>query len=197
MIGEVKNNTVATVSQTGTAQTQSRQSSAASQEEAEKSTDTVELGKTQSASVTYSKSDVKKGAVDVSALKAAADQRYESLRGLVEQMLNKQNEKTVKPKSFQSANQIAASQAKMAISEDGEFGVKATSDRIVKFAIAISGGDTAQYEKLKSAIDKGFQQATKSLGGSLPSISQQTYKEVMRKLDDWRDGKSDLTSLMG
>lgn len=194
MISEVKSGTTTAVAQVGTAQAQSKQTTAASQEETAKSTDAVELGAAKSTPVTYSKSDVKKSGIDVSALKAAADQRYESLRGLVEQMLKKQHEASGKAEKLRSANLGTVNVAQMNISEDGDFGVKATSDRIVKFAIAISGGDTAQYDKLKASIDKGFQQAAKSLGGSLPDISQQTYKEVMRKLDDWRDGKSELVS---
>jgi hypothetical protein len=84
----------------------------------------------------------------------------------------------------------SASDAETAISEDGEWGVKAVSDRIVQFAIAISGGDKTKYQELKDSIDEGFRQATKALGGELPGISQETYKEIMRKLDAWKNGES-------
>jgi hypothetical protein len=75
--------------------------------------------------------------------------------------------------------------AKQAISEDGEFGVKAVSDRLVDFAISISGGDKSKLSELISAIDEGFAAAKEALGGELPAISQQTYDETMRKLNEW------------
>ena len=162
----------------------------AEQSKTAKDTDTVELGKSQTTASTYTRTSRKLSASELQTLKDAADQRYASLRSLVEQMLESQNKSTKKSSFSSKTSSLSASdQATQAISEDGEFGVKAVSDRIVKFAVAVSGGDTAKYEELKAAIDKGFQQATKSLGGKLPSISQQTYDEVMRKLDDWKNGK--------
>jgi hypothetical protein len=75
--------------------------------------------------------------------------------------------------------------AKEAISEDGEFGVKAVSNRLVDFAIAISGGDKSKLSELVAAIDEGFAAARKALGGELPEICRQTYDETMRKLNAW------------
>ena len=75
----------------------------------------------------------------------------------------------------------------MAIAEDGEFGVNAVSDRIVAFAIAISGGDKSKLNTLKAAIDEGFQAVKDIMGGALPDISSKTYDEIMRKLDEWAD----------
>lgn len=189
MISEVNSNKSAVQAQLSTAQAQSKQAaSAETQAETANPTDTVDLGTSQSIPVTYSKTSTRKSAVDVTALKSAAEQKYANLRGLVEQLLKKQNESSKKTVSSWSTSQDTVNPAQQAISEDGDFGVKAVSDRIVKFAVAVSGGDKAKYEELKSAIDKGFQQAAKSLGGELPGISQQTYKEVMRKLDDWKNG---------
>ena len=71
------------------------------------------------------------------------------------------------------------------ISEDGPFGVKAVSDRIVDFAIAVSGNDTSKLGELKAAIDKGFEKARDAFGGTLPDICNRTYDEAMRKLDEW------------
>lgn len=76
-------------------------------------------------------------------------------------------------------------EAKQAISENGEYGIKAVSGRIVNFAIAASGGDKSKLEELKAAIDKGFEEAKKAFGGQLPDICSQTYDEIMKKLDDW------------
>jgi hypothetical protein len=39
--------------------------------------------------------------------------------------------------------------------------------------------------ELKNAIIQGFKEAKKEFGGKLPDISQRTYDEVMKKLDEW------------
>ena len=120
----------------------------------------------------YSKSGVKKQLEN-----AAAD----NLRYLVEELI--QNQGKLRNRSAISLQDI--NQAKQLISEDGPFGVKAVSDRIVDFAIAVSGGDTSKLGELKAAIDKGFEKARDAFGGTLPDICNRTYDEVMRKLDDW------------
>ena len=75
--------------------------------------------------------------------------------------------------------------AQEAISEDGYWGVKQTSQRIFEFAEALSGGDSETMEKMKDAFIKGFKEATKSWGKELPSISNDTYDAVMDKFDKW------------
>lgn len=59
------------------------------------------------------------------------------------------------------------------------------SDRIVEFAKAISGGDKSKIDTLRDAIEKGFAEAARVLGGELPEVSQKTYDLVMQKLDTW------------
>lgn len=71
------------------------------------------------------------------------------------------------------------------ISEDGYWGVKKTSDRIIDFAKALTGNDASKIGLMRDAFEKGFKQATKTWGKELPSISQQTYKAVMDKFDAW------------
>ena len=39
-----------------------------------------------------------------------------------------------------------------------------------------------------AAFKKGFEQATKSWGKTLPDISQRTYDAVMKKFDAWKNG---------
>ena len=60
------------------------------------------------------------------------------------------------------------------------------SDTIVYFAKAISGGNKSKLDKLIAAIDKGFSEAGKALGG-LPEISMKTYDRIMEKLDVWKN----------
>lgn len=159
--------------------------------------DIVELHSTQEASVTYSNIYGKKklDASDIQALQDQAAKATENLRKLVEELILKQNgnQKISEASSEDdSAGQNGLSitlddieQAKAAISEDGEYGVNAVSDRLVEFAKTISGGDKTKLNELVSAIDEGFTQAKKALGGELPDICQRTYDETMRKLNDW------------
>ena len=141
---------------------------------------------------TYDQRGVK---VDTNALNKAveaANRAHSQLRTIVKRLLERQG------LSFREAfalekngeldleiDELAQQEAAEMIAEGGEYSVEAVSDRIVDFAKAISGGDTAKLETLKEAIDEGFTGATKALGGSLPEISNQTYDRVMEKLDEW------------
>jgi len=79
-------------------------------------------------------------------------------------------------------------QAQKDIAEDGYWGVEKTSDRIVDFAKALSGGDEKKADELIGAFKKGFDQATKAWGKTLPDISQKTYDRVLEKMDNWKNG---------
>ena len=74
------------------------------------------------------------------------------------------------------------------ISEDGYWGVNKTSDRILDFAIALSGNDPTKADELLSAFKKGYQQATGTWGKELPDISSKTYDAVVEKFDKWKNG---------
>ncbi|MCI7468554.1 MAG: hypothetical protein PUG68_02240 [Lachnospiraceae bacterium] len=80
-------------------------------------------------------------------------------------------------------------QAQKDIADDGYWGVGQTSDRIVDFAKALSGGDSARADEMIEAFQKGFKEATKSWGKTLPDISQKTYDAVMDKMNKWKNGK--------
>lgn len=153
--------------------------------------DTVEIRSRKDSAVTYSKTPRKRlDASTIAALQAEAERTTENLRRLVEQLILKQdkNYKASIGGSAQDSPAITARDveaAKLAISEDGEFGVKAVSDRLVDFAIAISGGDKSKLAELISAIDAGFAAAKEAMGGSLPDICNQTYNETIRKLNEW------------
>ena len=62
-------------------------------------------------------------------------------------------------------------------------GVNQTSDRIIDFANALTGGDPDKIEDMRSAFEKGFKKASKTWGSDLPDISQRTYDAVMEKFD--------------
>lgn len=60
------------------------------------------------------------------------------------------------------------------ISEDGYWGVKKTSERLFQFASALAGDDPEQMKKMQEAMQKGFDEATKTWGKDLPEISGKT-----------------------
>lgn len=127
----------------------------------------------------------------INKLKADADARTSQLRSLVEQMMGKQ------ATTYGNANDIwsflrsgnytvdpaTKAQAQADIAEDGYWGVDQTSDRIIQFATALTGGDPDKIEAMRDAFKKGYAQAEKTWGGSLPEISQKTYDAVMEKFD--------------
>lgn len=76
-------------------------------------------------------------------------------------------------------------EAQAAVSEDGEWGVDATANRILDFAKSLAGGDASKIETLRDAVNKGFAAAGKVWGSALPEISQQTLQKVMDGFDEW------------
>ncbi|MDD2569366.1 MAG: hypothetical protein PHN47_07850 [Clostridia bacterium] len=164
-------------------------------------TDSIEISKAGSDATPVSKStvyeNVKNGKVDHSymeKIKAETEQANQNLRSLVEKLLLKQGKisgvKAAESETFALADADSVAKAREAISEDGEFGVKAVSERIFNFAVALSGGDTSKLEELKASIDKGFAEAEKAFGGALPNICNQTYDAIMTKLDNWAKAES-------
>ena len=76
-------------------------------------------------------------------------------------------------------------EAQEAISEDGFWGVKNTSQRIFDFASALAGDDPEKMKKFQAAVEKGFSQAEDAWGGSLPSICGDTHEAVNKLFDDY------------
>ncbi|MDE6387877.1 MAG: hypothetical protein K2L82_08750 [Lachnospiraceae bacterium] len=127
----------------------------------------------------------------VNKMKADAEAHAQQLQSIVEQLMTKQGQ------TFNSANGIwsilaggnlkvdaaTQAQAKKDIADDGYWGVEQTSDRIIDFATALTGGDPDKIEEMREAFKKGYKQAEKTWGGQLPDISQRTYDAVMEKFD--------------
>lgn len=76
-------------------------------------------------------------------------------------------------------------EAQEAISEDGYWGVKNTSQRIFDFASALAGDDPEKMKKYQDAVEKGFSQAEEAWGGSLPSICGDTHEAVNKLFDEY------------
>jgi hypothetical protein len=140
----------------------------------------------------------------VAKMKADSDQRTTQLRSIVEQLISKQGStfatasgdnmwKILAGGDF-TVDEATKKQAQADISEDGYYGVKQTSDRIVDFATALAGNDTDKLEDMRQAFIKGYKQATKTWGRELPQISQDTYKAVMEKFDKLEGKTSDSSS---
>lgn len=132
----------------------------------------------------------------VAKLKSQAEERNQQLRSLVESMMLKQGQAVNKAddmwKFLASGNFTVdpetAKQAQADIADDGYWGVDQTSDRILSFAEALSGGDKEKMKDMLDAFKKGFDQATKAWGKELPDISQRTYDAVMEKFDKYING---------
>ena len=128
----------------------------------------------------------------INKLKADAEARTAQLRSLVEKMMSGQANTYGKANDIwqflRSGNYTVDAATKMQaqadIAEDGYWGVEQTSDRIIDFANALTGGDPDKIEEMREAFKKGYAQAEKTWGGSLPEISKQTYEAVMKKFDE-------------
>lgn len=135
----------------------------------------------------------------INKLKADAEAQTSQLRSLVEKLISGQGNALGKADDIWSflrtgdftVDAATKAQAQADIAEDGYWGVEQTSERILDFAKALSGGDPSKVEELRDAFEKGFKDATKTWGDELPEISQKTYDAVMKKFDDWAGVKEE------
>ncbi|MCQ2496009.1 MAG: hypothetical protein MJ131_05400 [Lachnospiraceae bacterium] len=133
----------------------------------------------------------------INRLKADAEKRNESLRGIVEKLLLKQGGTslladgklpTEKLADFYRGLEVDEEtrlQAQKDIAEDGYWGVEQTSDRMVDFAKALAGDDPEAAKKMLEAIKQGFEEAEKAWGEKLPQLSQDTMKATEEKMNKW------------
>ena len=129
----------------------------------------------------------------INKLKADAEARTAQLRSLVEQLMGKQATvagqasdtdiwKFLREGNY-TVDPATKAQAQADIAEDGYWGVEQTSERIVQFATALTGGNPELIEDMREAFKEGYAQAEKTWGDKLPEISQKTYDAVMEKFD--------------
>ncbi|MDP2842828.1 MAG: hypothetical protein Q8O06_04185 [Acetobacterium sp.] len=151
--------------------------------------DSIELGTATSEDIGTYTVDRKK----IDEIKQDFARNTESFKKMVEAMIEKQGKNVNQVlKDLLAGKEVdivvdseTQAAAQESISEDGYFGVNKTSERIVDFAKALSGGDKSKLEALRNAFKEGFESAKKAFGGELPEISQQTYDKVMQGFDDW------------
>lgn len=197
MINGVSNSTYTAPTTNTTAAT-----TAASSAVETKTDDTAVVYEKSTASSSTKKTERDNSAI-IAKLKADSDARLSSLKSLVEKIFSKQGQTYASANSSDIMNDSAfwnairtgnftvdaetAAQAKADIAEDGYWGVNQTSDRLVEFAKAAANGDSSKIEKMRAAIQKGFDAAKKLWGGELPGISKDTYDATMKKLDQWAE----------
>ncbi|PKM43349.1 MAG: hypothetical protein CVV01_05875 [Firmicutes bacterium HGW-Firmicutes-6] len=151
--------------------------------------DSIELGTATSEDIGTYTVDRKK----INEIKQDFARNTESFKKMVAAMLEKQGLKVnqvlkdlAEGKDVEiTVDSETQASAQEAISENGYYGVNKTSERIIDFAKALSGGDKSKIETLRNAFKEGFESAKEAFGGELPEISQQTYDKVMQGFDDW------------
>ncbi|GMA98800.1 hypothetical protein [Pelosinus sp. IPA-1] len=151
--------------------------------------------------------------VTLNEIKKQAEMKLSSFRAVVEKLISTQNVKNGEAQGL-SYDQIMKKydgklkelyqnmevddstrlNAQQEIAEDGYWGVKQTSARVIEFAKALSGGDPSKFALLKNSIEEGYKAAEKAWGGELPEISKQTLEATLKGLDDWAKEANQATS---
>lgn len=176
-----------------TAQEQNKDAvNAVDKKNSQANTDRVEFSK--DTKVTNKMSDAERASL-VQSLKADLDNQMARFTNMMTQMFQKQGITGVSAQGDDMWRRIASgnftvdaqtkAEAQQAISEDGYWGVKQTSQRIFDFAYALAGDDPEKMKKMQAAVEKGFEQATKSWGRELPSIAQETHSAIGDLFDSY------------
>ncbi len=167
-----------------------------------KTEDTSTKSSEESKGVTYKPSMTEsERAALIEQLKADSQSRIDSFKSMVTDMLNKQgfafkNSEDIwklLAKGDYTVDEKTAEEAKEAVSEDGEWGVNKTAERMFEFAKAYAGDDDKKMEKMMDAFKKGFEQAENLWGGKLPEISYKTYDKMYELYDDYKKQAGTVT----
>lgn len=145
--------------------------------------------------VVYEKRTHQRDQVTINRLLQEAENNTNRLRDLVEKMLLKQGKALSNTTDIYGylregkldVDEETRAQAARDIAEDGYWGVEQTAERLFSFAKALTGGDPAMADEMINAVKKGFKQAEKAWGGSLPQISRDTIDRTIGKMEEWRD----------
>lgn len=160
-----------------------------------KTEDTSSKNSAESTGVTYNSSmSQSERAALIEQLQKDSQSKVDSFKSMVTDMLNQQGFAfknsddmwRLLAKGDYTVDAKTAEDAKAAISEDGEWGVNKTAERMFEFAKAYAGDDEAKMEKMMNAFKKGFEQAEKLWGGKLPEISYQTYDKMYDMYDEYK-----------
>lgn len=162
----------------------------------EQAPDSVELS---SDAKSINKMSAEDRAALVKSLKADQEQQMNRFINMMTQTFQKQGitAKTAEDdsfwKMFSSGNLTVDWETKQnaieAISEDGYWGVKQTSERIFQMAQALAGDDPEKMKQMQDAVAKGYSAAGKAWGGDLPDIAGQTIDAVNKMFEDYFAGE--------
>ena len=127
--------------------------------------------------------------VDSDTIERLKSENEQRMANLVPQMLGKQINETNILEALHTGKFSAEDieQAKKDTAEDGYWGVEQTSDRLVKFAVALTGGDPDKLDSMIEAFEKGYAEAEKQWGGDLPELTQRTREATLKKFQDLKD----------
>jgi len=126
----------------------------------------------------------------------------ESIRKLVSSMIGKNDASgqgfwATKVRSGQKLSEADRAYAQELIGEDGFFGVKQTTQRIMDFAKALvgEGASSERIELMRDAVQKGFDEVARMFGGfdKFPDVTKQTYEAIMKAFDEWLAGSEGKT----
>ena len=157
-------------------------------------TDKDQAGFSKDTQVTSKMSDEDRAKL-VDSLKADLEQQSTRFMNMMTQMFQKQGITSITAENDSFWKFIASgnykvdaqtrAEAKEAISEDGYWGVKQTSQRIFDFAQAVAGDDEEKMKEMQAAVEKGFSQAKSAWGGEMPSITDDTYEAVNSLFEEY------------
>jgi len=215
-INSVNNDLSATNQTYSASKAQENEQTASKQvkEDTKVKTDTVEINSSSKSAKKTSAS--KTSTVDTDAVQKAireSEAKMSQFKSLIEKLFKQQGKTSVEAdwdilaKSGKlgdalknlEVDEATQKQAQEDISEDGYWGVKKTSERILDFAKALAGNDSSKADALLEAYKKGFEAAEDAFGGKdkLPDICYKTYDAVLKGFEDWKnEGSTSSTSDM-
>jgi hypothetical protein len=174
------------------------------QDEQGASTDKVTLSGPAEPPLTYgaprTSATVVQAPPDLDALLAESDRQAQEIINLILPAVEQQGlnlAKVVSGEQKLSADPATIAAAKAATADDGEFSVAKVSERILDFAKAAIGDDPSKLASIRAAVEQGFDDAAKALGGSLPELSEKTRANVMATFDRWQDDGSSVADKGG
>jgi len=97
--------------------------------------------------------------------------------------LNKQDKASLFYKDT-PISELSTDEATALIQADGYFGINKTSLRIIDFVIQGAGTDIEQLKAGREGVLRGFSEAEKAWGGTLPELSYKTMEKAIKTLDD-------------
>lgn len=137
---------------------------------------------------TYTRTLTEKEEATLQELREEAERAHLAMRRIVEELLKRQGYTVEQAMAGElddkeiEVDEQARTEAEALVADDGPLGAEAVSNRIIEYARTLSGDDPEKLEMLRGAIELGFREAERMLGG-LPEVSQRTYDMVMEKLD--------------